>query len=320
MRLLEAVPLVIGVAVLTSKVFAAFIQPVWYFHFRPPTSFEAYRRDWAVVTGASEGLGRGYALALAKRGLHVALLARNEDKLKAVAAECRAIGVEAKVIVADFATEAVEDLCAEIRIGLGELDGDVSVLINNVGGNLPPSLPRVPMPCYCESLDSSTSQSFFRFNSMPSVFMTQMLLQGMVNRNRGYILNVSSMNALQSCPYLGPYCAAKAYVKSYAACLNAELKGRQSRVRVEVVCPGPVATKGIGRAGMPSSGVPDPVNFADMSLNLARTAFVEVPWAGHWWSTQSFGPNSHFISNATAEAKLRKSMDYSRLLGPPGRF
>jgi short-subunit dehydrogenase len=291
------------------------LEPVWYFKFRPRTSFEEYRGDWAIVTGASRGLGRGYALALARRGLHVILLARSKEKLDAVASECEALGVRAHVIVADFA-EDPRRLHRKIHDELSGLGGSISVLVNNVGGKVPADLPCVPMPCYCESFDHATYDSFFRFNAMPAVLMTQMLLPIMVQRDKGYVLNVSSMNGMQACPYLGPYVTAKAYVSTYAACLDSELRGRGSRVRVDAVCPGPVATAGIGRSGLASSGVPDPLAFAERSLSLAKSAFAGVPWPSHWWMVQSLGPRSNFLSRKATAARLYASMDYSKILGP----
>mmetsp|Transcript_83648 Transcript_83648/g.145367 ORF Transcript_83648/g.145367 Transcript_83648/m.145367 type:complete len:141 (+) Transcript_83648:2-424(+) len=138
----------------------------------------------------------------------------------------------------------------------------------------------------------------------------------MVHRQKGYILNVSSMNGLQACPYLSPYSAAKAYLSSYSACLRNELRGRGSGVYVDVVCPGPVATDGIKRAGMPCKAIPDPIVFADKSLSLAKSSFAEVPWARHWWSMQFHGPHSHFLSKGATESRLYQAMDYSKFLGP----
>merc|ERR1711904_716032 len=134
--------------------------------------------------------------------------------------------------------------------------------------------------------------------------MGSLLLKGMVKRDKGCIINVSSLNGLQACPYISYYSAAKAYIVSYSMCLRNELRGRGSKVQIEVVCPGSVATDGIGRSGMPSAGVPDPVLFAEKSLSLLGTPCAKIPWLQHWWDTQLHGPGSVIRSQAAAEAKL----------------
>lgn len=302
-----------GVYAMALKLFQLLLEPVWYFYLRPATSFEDHRGDWAVVTGASQGLGRGYAVAVARRGLNVVLLARNKENLERVASECHALGARTHIIIVDFIDEE-SSLWSRITDEIQQLDGCVSVLINNVGGR-PLGLPCVPMPCYCEGFDSVTYESFYKFNAAPSIHMTQMLLHGMVKQDKGYVLNVSSINGLQNCPYLAPYSASKAYVSSFSECLNKELKGRGSRVHVESVCPGPVATAGIGRAGLPSDNIPDPIVFAERSLALAKSAYAQVPYSSHWWAMQSLGPNSRFLSTECTESRLYKSMDYSKFLG-----
>lgn len=305
--------LCLGLACL--KLWEVVAKPLWYYRLRPATSFEAFRGEWAVVTGASRGLGRGYALGLAKRGINVVLMSRNWGALQDVARECQSLGVKTAIMVADFFTDQPEELYPMIEARIRELDKDVSILVNNVGG-APGRLQHDPMPSYCEDYSYVSYESFWRANAVPSLCMTQMLLRGMVRRRKGYILNVSSINGLQACPYLSPYSAAKAYVSSLSACLGNELRGRKSGVWVDCVCPGPVATDGIGRSGLASSQVPDPVIFADQSLALARTPFATVPWPRHWWSNQSLGPNSLFWSTATADKRLYEAMDFSRHLGP----
>jgi len=306
----------IGLLSIALKLWEVVLKPLWYFFLRPPTSFAMFRGEWAVVTGASRGLGRGYALCLAKRGINVVLIARNRPTLESVAKECELLGVKTSILVADFFTEEPQAVYSRIEAHLGTLDRDVSILVNNVGGR-PSGLPCEPVPCYCEDLSYVTYDSFQKANAVPPLCMTRIVLAGMVRRKKGYILNVSSINGLQACPYLSPYSATKAYVSSVSACLGNELRGRQSGVHVESVCPGPVATDGIRRNGLATRTVPEPVRFADCSLALAKTDFAEVPWLHHWWMMQSLGPKSQFWSRSTTERRLYKSMDFSKLLGPP---
>lgn len=312
LRLLSA----IGAVAVLRKFHDVVLEPYWYFFLRPATSFEAYRKDWAVVTGASRGLGAAFAVALAKRGLNMVLIARSGDALKQVAQRCAAHGVQVHILVLDVLQDP-ELVSSTVRHELDGLAGDVSVLVNNVGGKPPPQMPVNFMPCYCEDLEHCTFESYFKTNVVPAAWMTSLVLQSMVRRDKGYILNVASMNGLQACPYLSPYSAAKAYLCAYTACLANELRGRGSKVRVESVCPGPVATAGIGRAAMPSRGIPEPLDFAERTLSLAGTPMVETPWPRHWWTLQFTGSCSHFVSRPRAEARLYRGMDYAKMLGPP---
>lgn len=245
-------------------------------------------------------------------------MARSRATLEEVAAECQALGVQAHVIVADLPALSREaSLDSRLMEGLGQLGDSISILVNNVGGqpskNLPPC---ATMPCYSETLEYSSCEAFLLMNAAPAIAMTHLLLGGMIQRGKGYVLNVSSANGLQACPYITSYSSAKAYVLAYFACLRNELRGRRTGVHVDVVCPGPTATAGIGREGMPSAGVPDPCVFAERSLALAGTAFAEMPWPRHWWNSPSLGPRwDLFLPRAIAESRLYHAMDYSKFLG-----
>lgn len=293
----------------------------WYHYQHQGRNLNCFCGDWAVITGASRGLGRAYAISLARHGLNVILIARTQSTLLAVASECEAFGVKTHVIVADFSEDAQhvssilkEYLCK--RDGPDSIAQRISVLVNNVGGKPPSNLPQAPNPSYCEDLDHDTYNTYFKFNVLPTIHMTSLILKGMVQRNKGLIINVSSLNGLQACPYISHYSAAKAYIVSYSACLRNELRGRGSKVQIEVVCPGPVATDGIRRSGMPSPGVPDPLCFAEQSLSLLGTPCARIPWPEHWWSTQLHGPDSLVRCQAVAEAKLYQAMDFSKVLSP----
>jgi uncharacterized protein len=254
----------------------------------PPTSFEAYRGGWAVVTGASRGLGMGYATALARRGLDVVLIARDAARLDELASRLREEhAVRAHVVAADLSRDAAFPV---VQAALEALDRPVSVLINNAGGS--PPEPGCSGPFYGWAPD--VFLSFLALNAHPTIRMTQMVLRGMVTRDSGYVLNVASLNGLTACDDASMYCAAKAYVISYSACVDHDLRRIRSKVAVECVCPGRVATDGILRSGAPSPDVPDPVEFASRSLDCARTPHVKIPWPEHWERRHRYGEVGHF--------------------------
>ncbi|GAB7045784.1 SDR family NAD(P)-dependent oxidoreductase [Catenuloplanes indicus] len=183
----------------------------------------------ALVTGASKGIGRAYAHELARRGAHVALLARSAEALDALAAEIRTRHpVDAHPLTADLSTpdgpaHAVRDLAArKITIDL---------LINNAGaGTVGPFLHR-PYPPQRRNVD---------LNVHGLMALTHALGGQMITRGRGGIINVSSTAAFQPMPYQAGYAATKAFVLSFSEALAHELRG--TGVHVMAAHPGAVAT------------------------------------------------------------------------------
>ena len=93
-----------------------------------------YSGGWVVVTGASDGIGKAYCEAFAKEGFNIVLIARNEDKLNAVAKEIRsAYKVQTQVLVYDFGKLATLEEVSNLNEVLSKIRGDVSILVNNVG-------------------------------------------------------------------------------------------------------------------------------------------------------------------------------------------
>ena len=172
---------------------------------RPARQLRRRYGAWAVVTGATDGIGRALAFRLAAAGLGVVLVGRNPDKLAAVAAELEAKrpGAEARTFVVDF---AADDLAA--RVGaLGEfLRGlDVGVLVNNVGASY-------PYARYFHEVDEELMRSLIRVNVEAVTRVTHAVLPGMLERGRGAIMNMGSGASaiMPSDPLYTVYVATKA--------------------------------------------------------------------------------------------------------------
>lgn len=184
---------------------------------------------WALVTGASAGLGAAFARQLAARGHHLVLVARSEAKLEALAAELRAAhGVQARVAVQDLAAAGAAERIAEAVAGSGIT---VEVLVNNAGiGTF--------------GRDAEIGADYNRDVAMVNVVavadLVQRFLPGMVARGSGAVVNVASMAGFQPQPYMALYAATKAFVVNYSLGLWVETKG--TGVKVLAVCPGPVDT------------------------------------------------------------------------------
>ena len=188
----------------------------------------------AVVTGASSGIGADIARELAARGHGVTLVARREDKLRALADELSAVRVE--VIAADVADPDARARIFDVVQGRGLT---VDVLVNNAGIGA--------IGAVAEStVEREVAQ--VRVNVEALIDLTTRAVQHMVPRGRGAILNVGSTAGFQPFPGQAGYGATKAFVISYTEALAAELAG--TGVTVATLNPGPVRTEFLQTAGM----------------------------------------------------------------------
>ncbi len=191
---------------------------------------------WALVTGASSGIGADVARELAARGLHCILVARRRERLEALASELSARhGVQSRVEVADLAAPGAADALVA-RLDAAELA--VSVLINNAGfGTYGPF---VDMPA--ERLGE-----MLRLNVLALTELTHRLAPRMVARRMGYIMNVASIGGYLPVPGYAAYAATKAFVRNFTEALDAELAG--TGVHALSVSPGNTATEFASTAG-----------------------------------------------------------------------
>jgi short-subunit dehydrogenase len=179
---------------------------------------------WALVTGASSGLGTEFARQLAGKGYDIVLVARRRERLEALAGELISSGRSAVVLAQDLAgAGAVESL-------LRELDARniaPELLVNNAGVGI-----------YGLALDHSPArvEALLRINVLALTELALALGRRMADRGSGDIINVSSTASLQPDPWLAVYGASKAYVTSFSMALAEEI-GRRG-VRVLTLCPG----------------------------------------------------------------------------------
>lgn len=216
---------------------------------------------WAVVTGASDGIGRAFARQLAAQGFKLVLVARRRAALEALAAELGSAGVQ--VVDADLGTEEglrrVEDACRPLDVGL---------LVAAAGFGTSGEFLAGPLAEELSMLD---------VNCRAVVRLTHHFGQRLVARGRGGLVLLSSLVAFQGVRHAASYAATKAWVQTFAEGLALELRGRG--VDVLAAAPGPVQSGFGARARMTMSLATTPETVAASALAaLGRQGTVRPGW------------------------------------------
>jgi uncharacterized protein len=198
------------------------------------------KKENVLITGASGGIGEEFARKFAQNGYNVILVARNEDKLKALKQELEnTTSSTVYILKADL---SVQDEVTRIYQLLQSEQMEVDILINNAGFGL-----------FGEFTDTDLSQelNMIDLNIKTVTHLTKIFLSDMVKRNSGKIMNVASTAAFQPGPLMAVYYATKAYVLSFSEALANELQG--TNVNVSVLCPGATETGFSNRAQLQES-------------------------------------------------------------------
>jgi short-subunit dehydrogenase len=226
-----------------------------------------------VVTGASTGIGRATALLLASKGARVTAVARDEGRLQALAAQQPGI----VPLAADLTKE--QDRERVIRTA-----GDIDGLVNNAG---------LGWHGLVEDMPLAKVQELVGLNVIALIDLTQRALGGMLERERGHIVNVGSIAGYVGVPAEAVYSATKWAVQGFNDGLRREMQGRG--VRVSLIAPGPIKTEFLARAttgapapepgsldrGMPPEAVAKAVRRA-LTRRIPGYRTISVPRIGGW--------------------------------------
>jgi short-subunit dehydrogenase len=188
-----------------------------------------YRGSYALITGASKGIGEAFAEVLAARGMNVVLVARSKHALTALARRLsKRWGIRAIAIDADLASPEAP---SKIQIELASQHIEIDLLVNNAGFGLSGSF---------LSHDLDQEQAQIQVNVQALVALTYIFGGSMSARGRGGIINLASNSSFQPLPYMAGYAATKGFVLHFSEAIQHELAGRG--VQVMAACPGPTAT------------------------------------------------------------------------------
>ena len=177
----------------------------------------------ALITGASSGIGRDMARYLSKLGYDLVIVARNTEALETLKKE---LNTNVEVISLDL---SIKENCYKLH----EQAKDIDILINNAGFGL--------YGLFTET-DLDKELSMIDTNITALHILTKLYLKDMVEKDKGYILNVASIAGFMPGPLMATYYATKNYVVSLTRAIRKELKKNKSNVKIGLLCPGPVDT------------------------------------------------------------------------------
>jgi len=271
----ETVPYYVGELTILAVIIYLLYTLVWKRLLRPPTSMRKYGLTskgsaWAVVTGASDGIGRVFALELAKKGFNLILISRTMSKIEAVSSEIESkYGVKTKGLAVDFASpdksyyQTISDTITHT--------GPIGILVNNVGINY--SFPAKLLD-QTQQLDNQIVD--VNINSLNT--MTRLVLPEMIKNKRGGIINLSSFSGRIPAPMLATYSGTKAYVDYYSNALAAEYANQG--INVMSIAPG-LVTSNMSQVKRPKliAGIVSPEPVVRSALNNLA---YETKWTGHW--------------------------------------
>ena len=180
----------------------------------------------AIITGASSGIGKEFAIQLSKQGYDLVLVARRKDKLKELKQQLET-QVEIVCLDLSFPTNC-------IKLFKKYKKDNINLIINNAGFGVFGPFDETPVDKELEMIDT---------NIIAVHTLTKLFLQKFKKDDCGYILNVASSAAFQPGPLMSSYYASKSYVYNLSAAIYEELKKEKSNIKISVLCPGPVNTE-----------------------------------------------------------------------------
>jgi hypothetical protein len=254
-------------AAVSFAAFAYLTRVLWraepLFTASPPAFRERYG-EWALVTGASAGIGEAFARALASRGISCVLSARRAERLESLAADLEtSYGVKTRVVAEDLgAPEGAQ------RVADAVADLPIAILVNNAG---------VGYAGRFDKLDVARLEQQVLLNCLAPVVLTRLLLPGMQQRGRGAVIFTGSVAGMQPLPLHGVYAATKAFDRFVGEALFVEL--REQGIDVIVLEPGSTATEFQQVAGEIAHPGEPPERVVELTLrSLGRQPSVVSGW------------------------------------------
>uniref|UniRef100_A0A914H1H1 Steroid dehydrogenase n=1 Tax=Globodera rostochiensis TaxID=31243 RepID=A0A914H1H1_GLORO len=215
-----------------ASVLSTLFSGIWGHFFTRPQNLEPYKQSWTVITGCTDGIGRAYLEELvATKGIRkLFLIARNSTKLESLSSYLKETyeGCEIKTAIFDFEKDDFEQMPYELQ------SLEVGILIN-CAGTAPDRVANFA------NLPIGLSSAILRVNLLSCVKMIELILPGMLKRDRGIIVNFSSITGWRPLPYMSTYPASKAAISFFTDSLGDEFA--HTNVKIQCLFPLLVATK-----------------------------------------------------------------------------
>uniref|UniRef100_A0A6G1SCB7 Estradiol 17-beta-dehydrogenase 12-A n=1 Tax=Aceria tosichella TaxID=561515 RepID=A0A6G1SCB7_9ACAR len=230
------------------------------------TDFTKKYGKWAVISGSTDGIGQSMAKELARRGMSIIVVARNEEKLaktKAMLEREPNVG-EVETVKVDLSDPSMENF-DKVRAQIDPDNRDIGVLINNAGTGPDRQL-------RFNRFDMEDIMSIVNLNVLGTLHLTRMIMPGMVERGKGLVLNVSSVGGDVPGPYFSVYSATKWFVNAFTRQLQMEYASHP--IDIVLLQPGPVSTKlliAASKVSKPSFLITTADDFARTSINALST-------------------------------------------------
>ncbi len=233
-------------------------------------------KGFAIITGASRGIGAEYARAFAKRGYSLLLVARDKERLQHLAKETsRTHDVE---IITESLDLSMPNAAHQLFASARDCHSHVDVLVNNAGFGMYGEFANMPLP---------QIQEMLQLHINAAVESTRLFLPSMIERQAGAIINMASVAGFFPIPFMAEYAATKAFLISFSEALAEEV--RSSGVLIQACCPGYTKTDFHDTAGhrprnpLAPQTVQEVVQASLSGLDQSRTR-VTVGWQG--WLSQ----------------------------------
>ncbi|KAI9244935.1 hypothetical protein BY458DRAFT_567270 [Sporodiniella umbellata] len=295
----------VGAAFVGYKAFTL-LKALFDIYFVPGISlkkFGAGHGAWAVVTGATDGIGKEFALQLAKAQFNVFLISRTASKLDIVAEELAQYGVKTKTFAMDFTKGDAEDFK---KVGSIIDTIDVGVLVNNVGVNH-------SIPTSFEEEDQTLIDNIVEVNIKGLMKMAKLVLPRMKENHKGLIFNMGSFAGLVPTPYLSVYSAGKAFLSTWSQSLGMEV----AKHGIVVECVNTYfVVSAMSKIRRPSLLIPDAKSYVTSVLSKvgvacgANTPFTSTPYATHGlvnWIINNTLTNTFWVKhNDSIQRDIRK--------------
>ncbi|KAI3795120.1 hypothetical protein L1987_37765 [Smallanthus sonchifolius] len=273
------------------KLIFTFFKWVFITFFRPPKNLKNYG-SWALVTGATDGIGKAFAFQLAQKGLDLILVSRNLSKLNEVSDEILSVHptTNIKIFAVDFSGD---DVMAGVR-GMQKVildeNLDVGILVNNVGVTY-------PVASFFHEVEEEVWMKVLKVNVEGTSLVTKAVIEGMIERKRGAIVNIGSGAAIvvPSHPLYAIYAATKAYIDQLSRSLHVEYKS----FGIDIQCQVPlyVSTKMASQVAMvqkSSMFIPTAEEYVKAAIRQIGYESRCMPYWAHstQWFFASLAPDS----------------------------